>query len=751
MALGQQKERQAELTVDWAGVPRSPGHAFYDRLQAVLVGAGFDGFVEGECAPYYASRRGRRSIPRGHYFRTHLVGYFEGIDSERGLEWRCTDGLSLREFLRLGTTEPVPDHPWSRAARLLALAAIACALVLATSGTRAAADRATATSARPPAPAATRPRRPPGADRTTTSRCRRRRRPRCWATSTTRPSPTAASPRASSRRDGRFFVATDGPDGKLARVRDPLHLRRLPAAAVPDRLPGRPPAGARHRLGRAAEGRRAASAGSTSTRARRSTPAIRCTGPASIRTGTSCAPSATRPTCARTTTPASNTYATTWAEIDVALRGLPRARLGARRLGRQAAAPAPRRRRRRARRPLRRAPGRPWTIDPQTGNAARSAPRTTRARSSRPAACCHARRRRSRRGAGAPGQPLLDTHRAEPARARPVRRRRPDADEVYNYGSFRQSRMFAHGVTCSDCHDPHSLAAARRGQRASAPSATSRRRYDTAAHHHHAGGLAGGAVRRLPHAGAHLHGRRPAPRPRLPHPAARPVGRARHARTPATTATPTRTRAWAAPRSSAGTAPSARVSRPGRAAFAAVRRGDARGRRAAAPARGRRHHAVVARATALEDLADATRARRPRCRPSRPSPSPTRWSGWRRCTASGAAPATGRVAAGEPAPRRPGARGADRSGRAAGRRAGGAARRRPTANGSTGRSAEYVAAPAARRRPAGGPGEPRPLPRPPRPAVGSRGGVQGALALGPGLRPGLRRASPTLRARAARR
>jgi transposase len=112
MALGRQGERQADLMVGWAELPRSPGHAFYDRLQAVLVGAGFDRFAEGECAPYYASRRGRPSIPPGRYFRMHLVGYFEGIDSERGLEWRCADSLPLREFLRLGTTEPVPDHSW---------------------------------------------------------------------------------------------------------------------------------------------------------------------------------------------------------------------------------------------------------------------------------------------------------------------------------------------------------------------------------------------------------------------------------------------------------------------------------------------------------------------------------------------------------------------------------------------------------------------------------------------------------------
>jgi transposase len=112
MALGRQGERQTELMVGWAELPRSPGHAFYDRLQAVLLEAGFDGFAEGQCAPYYAAKRGRPSIPPGRYFRMHLVGYFEGIDSERGLEWRCADSLSLREFLRLGTTEPAPDHSW---------------------------------------------------------------------------------------------------------------------------------------------------------------------------------------------------------------------------------------------------------------------------------------------------------------------------------------------------------------------------------------------------------------------------------------------------------------------------------------------------------------------------------------------------------------------------------------------------------------------------------------------------------------
>jgi transposase len=112
MALGRQKRRQAELMIGWAELPRSPGHPFYDRLQAVLVEAGFDDFAETQCKLFYAAKQGRPSVPPGRYFRLHLVGYFEGIDSERGLEWRCADSLSLREFLRLGMTERVPDHSW---------------------------------------------------------------------------------------------------------------------------------------------------------------------------------------------------------------------------------------------------------------------------------------------------------------------------------------------------------------------------------------------------------------------------------------------------------------------------------------------------------------------------------------------------------------------------------------------------------------------------------------------------------------
>ena len=112
MALGRQRDRQTEMLVTWSELPRSPGHVFYDRLQAVLVSAAFDSFVEGLCAEHYATARGRPSLPPGRYFRMLLIGYFEGIDSERGLEWRCADSLSLREFLRLADRERIPDHSW---------------------------------------------------------------------------------------------------------------------------------------------------------------------------------------------------------------------------------------------------------------------------------------------------------------------------------------------------------------------------------------------------------------------------------------------------------------------------------------------------------------------------------------------------------------------------------------------------------------------------------------------------------------
>jgi transposase len=112
MAMGREGEVQSDLVVTWAEMPRSPGHAFYDKLHNLLTEAGFDAYVETTCKPYYAPRMGAPSLPPGRYFRMHMVGYFEGIDSERGIVWRCSDSFSLRDFLRLANRDKVPDHSW---------------------------------------------------------------------------------------------------------------------------------------------------------------------------------------------------------------------------------------------------------------------------------------------------------------------------------------------------------------------------------------------------------------------------------------------------------------------------------------------------------------------------------------------------------------------------------------------------------------------------------------------------------------
>ena len=110
--MGREGDRQGDLIVTWTEMPRSPGHVFYDRLQEMLIDGGFDRFVETACQPYYAPTMGAPSVPPGRYFRMHMVGYFEGIASERGIAWRCSDSMSLRDFLRLESREKVPDHSW---------------------------------------------------------------------------------------------------------------------------------------------------------------------------------------------------------------------------------------------------------------------------------------------------------------------------------------------------------------------------------------------------------------------------------------------------------------------------------------------------------------------------------------------------------------------------------------------------------------------------------------------------------------
>jgi len=110
MALGKRRPQQQDLFVATADLPKSPGHPFYRRLNELLAEAGFDPWAEELCRPYYADGLGRPSIPPGVYFRMVLVGYFEGIASQRGIAWRCSDSRSLAEFLGYGPTEPTPDH-----------------------------------------------------------------------------------------------------------------------------------------------------------------------------------------------------------------------------------------------------------------------------------------------------------------------------------------------------------------------------------------------------------------------------------------------------------------------------------------------------------------------------------------------------------------------------------------------------------------------------------------------------------------
>jgi transposase len=111
MGLGRRKrERQAEFWVAADALPEAPAHVFYDTLNRLLEGGRFDDFAEELCEPYYAGSVGRPSIPPGVYFRMLLVGYFEGIDSQRGIAWRCSDSLSLRRFLQVPLDASTPDH-----------------------------------------------------------------------------------------------------------------------------------------------------------------------------------------------------------------------------------------------------------------------------------------------------------------------------------------------------------------------------------------------------------------------------------------------------------------------------------------------------------------------------------------------------------------------------------------------------------------------------------------------------------------
>ena len=120
MAIGTRETDQPPLWIAASDWPASPAHPFYVRLNASLDVHSFDRFVEDQCRPFYAPVRGRPGLPPGQYFRLLLVGYFEGIDAERGIAWRAADSLAVRGFVRLALDEAAPDHSTiSRTRRLI--------------------------------------------------------------------------------------------------------------------------------------------------------------------------------------------------------------------------------------------------------------------------------------------------------------------------------------------------------------------------------------------------------------------------------------------------------------------------------------------------------------------------------------------------------------------------------------------------------------------------------------------------------
>ena len=112
MAMGKRKSRQESLFISADQLAPSAGHPFYQKLNALLAEADFDRWIENRCVAYYErdEKRGQPSLPPGVYFRMLLVGYFEGLDSQRGIAWRCADSLSLRQFLGIPLDKGTPDH-----------------------------------------------------------------------------------------------------------------------------------------------------------------------------------------------------------------------------------------------------------------------------------------------------------------------------------------------------------------------------------------------------------------------------------------------------------------------------------------------------------------------------------------------------------------------------------------------------------------------------------------------------------------
>lgn len=121
MAMGKRrKRRQQTLWVETKALAKTPGHPFYERLAKILRKHDFDAFVEEQCQAFYAETMGRPSLPPAAYFRLLLIGFFEGIDSERGIAWRVADSISLRRFVGYELSDTTPNHSTiSRTRRLI--------------------------------------------------------------------------------------------------------------------------------------------------------------------------------------------------------------------------------------------------------------------------------------------------------------------------------------------------------------------------------------------------------------------------------------------------------------------------------------------------------------------------------------------------------------------------------------------------------------------------------------------------------
>src|SRR5712692_1870387 len=123
MSMGKrERDRQPEMWVTTTDLPTAASHPFYGRLNQLLAEYKFEDFVESRCKGFYHETVGRPGLAPGIYFRLLLIGYFEGLDSERGIAWRAADSLALRDFLGVGLTDEPPDHSTiSRTRRLIAL------------------------------------------------------------------------------------------------------------------------------------------------------------------------------------------------------------------------------------------------------------------------------------------------------------------------------------------------------------------------------------------------------------------------------------------------------------------------------------------------------------------------------------------------------------------------------------------------------------------------------------------------------